>query len=218
MGLESDPEIPNENNVGGIGDTQSTDRTSDCPPKSPKLGKPRRFGTIQADAIELALADALTRASKAGEWGTVSQLARELEARRGRLGVLPRWSTSSRPGGETGAIVSESPALPEWLEPVVGALVERVAERVAERVLADLGGSLTRPRWVTAKQSPLDVKTFQRLAKSGELPTFRVGRRVVAELADVERWIRRQRVVVKAEAADDPLDREIQAGALRRAG
>jgi hypothetical protein len=35
-----------------------------------------------ADPVEVALADALSRASAAGEWSTVAQLARELEARR----------------------------------------------------------------------------------------------------------------------------------------
>jgi hypothetical protein len=34
------------------------------------------------DVVEVALADALTRASAAGEWVLVGQLARELEARR----------------------------------------------------------------------------------------------------------------------------------------
>jgi hypothetical protein len=36
----------------------------------------------QPDPVEVALADALTRASAAGEWTTVALLARELEARR----------------------------------------------------------------------------------------------------------------------------------------
>jgi len=35
-----------------------------------------------ADSVEVALATALDRASAAGEWGAVAQLARELEARR----------------------------------------------------------------------------------------------------------------------------------------
>ena len=35
------------------------------------------------DAVEAALAEALCRASAAGEWAVVAQLARELEARRG---------------------------------------------------------------------------------------------------------------------------------------
>lgn len=49
---------------GGLGQTSALDAA----------GEP--------DAIERALADALTRASAAGEWSTVAQLARELEARR----------------------------------------------------------------------------------------------------------------------------------------
>ncbi|HEX4477977.1 MAG TPA: hypothetical protein VH142_22975 [Polyangiaceae bacterium] len=41
------------------------------------------------DVVEAALADALTKASAAGEWTTVAQLARELEARReARVGVV----------------------------------------------------------------------------------------------------------------------------------
>jgi hypothetical protein len=41
------------------------------------------------DAVDQALAVALERASAAGEWSTVTQLARELEARRlGRVDVV----------------------------------------------------------------------------------------------------------------------------------
>jgi hypothetical protein len=41
------------------------------------------------DVVEVALADALRRASEAGAWETVGQLARELEARRrARSGVV----------------------------------------------------------------------------------------------------------------------------------
>jgi hypothetical protein len=39
-------------------------------------------GATARDAVELALADALTRASAAGEWAVVAKLAGELEARR----------------------------------------------------------------------------------------------------------------------------------------
>jgi hypothetical protein len=35
-----------------------------------------------SDPVEAALADALTRASAAGQWDVVASLARELEARR----------------------------------------------------------------------------------------------------------------------------------------
>jgi hypothetical protein len=37
---------------------------------------------VPVDAVEGALAMALTEATKAGKWDVVSQLARELEARR----------------------------------------------------------------------------------------------------------------------------------------
>jgi len=41
------------------------------------------------DVVEAALADALTKASAAGEWTVVATLARELEARRAaRAGVV----------------------------------------------------------------------------------------------------------------------------------
>ncbi len=37
---------------------------------------------VEVDGVEQALADALTRAAGASEWGLVAQLAKELEARR----------------------------------------------------------------------------------------------------------------------------------------
>jgi len=42
------------------------------------------------DAIECALADALTKATAAGKWDIVAQLARELEARRLAAVDVPR--------------------------------------------------------------------------------------------------------------------------------
>jgi hypothetical protein len=52
--------------------------------------KPKPAGG-EVDGVEQALADAVTRAARAGEWGVVAQLAKELEARRlARLrNVLP---------------------------------------------------------------------------------------------------------------------------------
>lgn len=46
------------------------------------LSSPRTIRDDSIDAVEAALATALERASAAGEWGAVGQLARELEARR----------------------------------------------------------------------------------------------------------------------------------------
>jgi hypothetical protein len=43
------------------------------------LAKPK---DERVDALEAALADAITKATAAGEWATVAQLARELEVRR----------------------------------------------------------------------------------------------------------------------------------------
>jgi hypothetical protein len=43
--------------------------------------KPKPAGT-EVDGVEQPLADAVTRAARAGEWGVVAQLAKELEARR----------------------------------------------------------------------------------------------------------------------------------------
>lgn len=49
----------------------------------------QKEGVGQPDVVEVALADALTKAATAGQWETVSQLARELEARRrARMAVV----------------------------------------------------------------------------------------------------------------------------------
>jgi hypothetical protein len=48
---------------------------------------PKPEPTATLDAVEIALADALTTATKAERWDVVAQLARELEARR-----LARWT------------------------------------------------------------------------------------------------------------------------------
>jgi hypothetical protein len=43
----------------------------------------------QTDPVEVALADALTRAAQAGQWSTVETLSRELQLRReARAGVV----------------------------------------------------------------------------------------------------------------------------------
>lgn len=65
--------------------TSTLPTTSDAPKclivgESPEtLGSARQKGS---DPVEVALAEALARASAAGEWAVVAQLARELEARR----------------------------------------------------------------------------------------------------------------------------------------
>jgi hypothetical protein len=54
----------------------------ECPPQATQL-------VSETDPVELALANALERASAAGQWPSVEVLARELEARRkARAGVV----------------------------------------------------------------------------------------------------------------------------------
>jgi hypothetical protein len=51
---------------------------ADRPPSS----EPNVTGVAESDPVEAALAEALTRAAAAGQWGTVETLSRELQARR----------------------------------------------------------------------------------------------------------------------------------------
>jgi hypothetical protein len=54
----------------------------------------------QVDPVEQALADALGRAARSGEWGTVETLSRELTARReARSGVIDIAVERKRRGG-----------------------------------------------------------------------------------------------------------------------
>jgi hypothetical protein len=57
--------------------------------RSEKLSGDRSASGAPVDAVEHALAEALQRASAAGEWGAVASLAAELAARRkARAGVV----------------------------------------------------------------------------------------------------------------------------------
>jgi len=57
--------------------------------------------TDPGDPVEIALADAITRASVAGQWTTVEVLARELEGRRkARSGVVSLEAARARRGGK----------------------------------------------------------------------------------------------------------------------
>ncbi len=66
---------------GEIRSGEATDQPG-SPTSAPIPGPSAPFEPRIPDAVELALADALERAAKAGEWPTVTALARELEARR----------------------------------------------------------------------------------------------------------------------------------------
>ncbi len=64
----------------------STEPTAANRPQPRATDEPSAFAacdsTAPVDVVEAALAEALTRASEAGQWAVVSQLARELDARR----------------------------------------------------------------------------------------------------------------------------------------
>jgi integrase len=68
---------PSANSQIGVGDSMPVDA-----PKSADGRDGPTHGATAIDPVETALAEALTKASAAGEWSVVAQLARELEARR----------------------------------------------------------------------------------------------------------------------------------------
>ena len=59
----------------GVRDAGTRRNVQDGPPENAKVGH-------ATDRVEVALADALTRAAQAGQWDVVSRLADELGARR----------------------------------------------------------------------------------------------------------------------------------------
>jgi hypothetical protein len=78
----------------------------DGSPASPLVASPGQSVVIEGvrpavgDPVELALADALMRATGAGEWSTVELLGRELAARReARAGVVDLAAERKRRGG-----------------------------------------------------------------------------------------------------------------------
>ena len=69
-----------------------------CQPSSPIVEAADQSRPNQ-DAVEAALAEALRRASEAGQWDVVATLARELQARReARAGVVDLEAARKRRG------------------------------------------------------------------------------------------------------------------------
>ncbi len=89
-------------------------------------------------------------------------------------------------------------------------LVEQVADAVADRVLSRM--SKPADELVDRRQAGISLRLWKRLVASGQLATFRDGRRHVAKRADVLRAIESQRIEPKA----GPVDSDEEA--LRRAG
>ena len=76
-GLQSPPAAAEAPSGQETGANRDPGRPETAPPEA-DAGQSRG----NADAVETALADALTKATAAGEWTLVGQLARELGARR----------------------------------------------------------------------------------------------------------------------------------------
>jgi hypothetical protein len=91
---------------GDTEDSRSTEKTSPpSNPQSPQVAPQdgvagQSGGNREAlNAVELALADAITRASAAGRFDVVAQLAREIEARRlASSNVVPLGAARARRG------------------------------------------------------------------------------------------------------------------------
>ena len=73
---------------------------TDVRPTSNRVGATYDVQTTVVDQVEGALADAITKAAAAGEWGTVEALTRELRARReARASVVELAAERKRGGG-----------------------------------------------------------------------------------------------------------------------
>lgn len=78
------------------------------------------------------------------------------------------------------------------------------------------------PAYYDGRSAPMGRRGFLRLTANGVIPSYKIGRRVVAQREDVDAWIRAQRrdveprVANDASASADPFDRALAAGRLRR--
>ncbi len=67
---------------GDDSDTCDTQGRTAAPECTPKVAQGVQQTSAKLDPVEIALANAVTGATAAGQWEVVAQLARELEARR----------------------------------------------------------------------------------------------------------------------------------------
>lgn len=76
-GYESEPLVSQD-----AGTIELPQKAEGANPRSSAVVEPKDQSRPNQDPVEAALADALTRASAAGQWDVVGTLARELQARR----------------------------------------------------------------------------------------------------------------------------------------
>jgi hypothetical protein len=81
------------------GTTEVPQETGGPSPRSPPFVEATAQSRPNQDPVEVALAEALRRASEAGQWDVVATLARELQARReARVGIVDLEMARKRRG------------------------------------------------------------------------------------------------------------------------
>lgn len=85
------------------------------------------------------------------------------------------------------------------LEAVLDALVERVAARL-------VATPPHTPRYYDAKNNPLGRRAFLDAARRGAFPSFKIGKKVLAEASAVEAWIAAHRRVIETHSEPAPTD------------
>jgi hypothetical protein len=96
-------------------------------------------------------------------------------------------------------------SLPRELLAYLGPLVDLIADRVAERLAQPTS---TASEWLAIKDTPLEPKTIKAAMKAGHVRSARVGRRLLVNRMDVEKYIASR--VVERRGDDDELDRALR--------
>ena len=81
---------------------------------------------------------------------------------------------------------------------LIDAIVDRLADRVADQLFARLRAQpgFGAPLYATARNNPTGArKSFLRGCREKAFPTFKQGRELAADWAEVERWWKAQPVV-----------------------
>lgn len=85
--------------------------------------------------------------------------------------------------------------------------LEAVLDALAERVATRLGAaSPPQPRYYDAKNNPLGRRAFLDAARRGAFPSFKIGKKVLAEASAVEAWIAAHQRVIETHPEPAPMD------------
>ena len=86
-------------------------------------------------------------------------------------------------------------------------------------ILAYLAKAQAQAAYYSQDNAPVEPNTFLKAAKRGEFPSFRPGKKLVARVEDVHRWIERNPAVWgdAPDAPTDEIDSLLASGGLNRA-